>query len=246
MRDQIIALLKEKLASYPFIHALWLEGADAHGRADAYSDVDIWIDADDERIEHAFVALENTFEVLGGFDTKVIQAHDSGEIFQRFYHIAGSSPFLLLDVCIQKHSRNIILNEENTDERVVVLFDKSNVIKFRKEASTSPIPIEHYVKEIAFAFSTHHPKVEKHIQRGHFLGALQAYHHYVMEPMVELMRLQSDPTKKDFYLKHIEIDLPQKNIDILTELFAVGTLEELSLKLKKAEEFMESLLKGYL
>lgn len=153
MRDTIIALLKKELFNYQFVHALWLEGADAQNRADQYSDMDIWIDAEDNHIEDAFIALEDTLKTVGTIDKQVTQEHDSDEIFQRFYHIEGTSPFLLLDVCVQKHSRDISLNENNTDEKVIVLFDKENVLRFMKDTSaTEPTQIKARIKDIADAF----------------------------------------------------------------------------------------------
>jgi len=239
MRDTIINLLKKELSTYPFIHALWLEGADAHSRADEYSDMDIWIDTDDNHIEDAFVALEDTLKTLGGIDKKVVQKHDSDEISQRFYHLEGTSPFLLLDVCIQKHSRNITLNENNTDEKVVILFDKDNVLRFTNAIyATESVQTKERIREINDAFAILRPKVEKHIKRGHFLSALHAYHQYVLEPLVALMRLQADPTKKDFYLKHIEQDLPAIDVQMLSELFTVSTLEELQQKLDEVERIL--------
>lgn len=82
------------------------------------------------------------------------------------------------------------------------------------------------------------------MKRGHLLSAIQAYHHYVLEPLVELMRIQADPTKKDFYLKHVEIDLPESDIRTLTELYNVRNLEELSQRLDNAENIMALRLKS--
>ncbi|PIV90306.1 hypothetical protein COW46_03455 [Candidatus Gracilibacteria bacterium CG17_big_fil_post_rev_8_21_14_2_50_48_13] len=236
MRNKVIALLKEKLAEHSFIYALWLEGADAHGRADAFSDLDLWIDVEDAYIADAFSALEQILEALGPLDKKVLQPHDGEEIFQCFYHIKGSSPFLLLDVCIQKHSRNITFNESNTDERICVLFDKATVLRFSKGSAADATYIKQCIQDIAAAFSVYRPKVEKHLRRGHFLSALQAYHHYVLEPLVTLMRLAVDPSKKDFYLKHVENDLPQSDRDLLTKLFTPGTLHELEYMLDEAAQ----------
>jgi len=41
LRNSIIQRLHAKLEPLPFIHALWLEGADANGHVDEYSDIDL-------------------------------------------------------------------------------------------------------------------------------------------------------------------------------------------------------------
>ena len=47
-RKQIVEKLKERLELLNFIYALWLEGADASGMVDEYSDVDFWVNFEDE------------------------------------------------------------------------------------------------------------------------------------------------------------------------------------------------------
>ena len=57
-KNAIISKLHEKLEPLPYIYAFWLEGADAIGTADEYSDIDFWVDFEDEYEEQAYEAVE--------------------------------------------------------------------------------------------------------------------------------------------------------------------------------------------
>ena len=46
-RQRLIELYERRFRDDERVRALWLEGADGLGMADAYSDVDLWLDAAD-------------------------------------------------------------------------------------------------------------------------------------------------------------------------------------------------------
>lgn len=243
MREKIIASLKQELNEHTFIHAAWLEGADAHDRVDKYSDIDLWIDVDDERIDQSFEVLENCLYQFGELDLKIKQNHDDGVIFQRYYHIKNTSLFLLIDVCVQKHSRKMSFKAEHTDEKPLILFDKNHVIQFEhRNQSEFDKTLKDRVKEIEELFLVHLPKVQKHINRNHYLGSIDAYISSVLEPMIELMRIYYDPTKKDFGLKHIEGDLPSEEVKNLEKLSKYSSVEDIAELLPKAAELFYQVL----
>jgi hypothetical protein len=49
-RQKIIKLLQDRLQPLGYVHALWLEGSIPQGHADEYSDIDIWIGVDDDKV----------------------------------------------------------------------------------------------------------------------------------------------------------------------------------------------------
>ena len=48
----------------PYVDAFWLEGADAIGTVDEYSDIDYWLDIVDAYEEQAYEAVENALSEL--------------------------------------------------------------------------------------------------------------------------------------------------------------------------------------
>jgi hypothetical protein len=90
-REVIVNKLREALEPLPFIHALWLEGADAIGAIDEYSDIDIWADFEDEYEEQVYDAVEGALSELAELDRKCAIRHGHPKIRQRIYHLSGTS-----------------------------------------------------------------------------------------------------------------------------------------------------------
>ena len=86
-KTSLIAKLKQRLEPLDFVYALWLEGADANGTADAYSDIDLWADIADVMEQDAIEATENALREIVPFDFCHIMTHDHPKIRQRIYHL---------------------------------------------------------------------------------------------------------------------------------------------------------------
>ena len=202
-RDFIIDKLRESLEPLPYIYALWLEGADAIGTVDEYSDIDFWVDFEDEYEEQAYEAVENALGELAGIDFKYIMQHDHPKIRQRIYHLAGTSKYLMIDFCWQLHSRpkeEYTYYENDSIEAVKVVFDKDNIIRHK------PIDLSELAKcnqsrlEEAKYRRTQYIRAEKYVHRGQFLEAYAYYNHYVIEPLIDLLRLVYTPAFANYYL----------------------------------------------
>jgi predicted nucleotidyltransferase len=134
-RETIIAKLKEKLEHLSYVYAMWLEGADACGLVDEFSDLDVWIDVEDEFEHQAFEAAEEALSEIGKIDYNYVMHHGHPKLRQRIYHLKGSSDFLMIDFCMQLHSRNraeYIYIKDNPVESAKVIFDKDQIIRFKE------------------------------------------------------------------------------------------------------------------
>lgn len=244
-RQAIISSLK-LLEKDPKVHACWLEGADAHKRADRFSDIDIWIDVSDSYVSLAFKKVEKLLSSFGDIDFSFERVHSHPKIRQRFYHIKGSSKFLVIDVCIQKHSRVFWYTTGYKDEVVVILFDKSNVIKYRKlNKARFKKDLQKRVSAIEESYSFFQVWVDKEMARGHFLQSLAAYQKYVLTPLVELIRIKYDPTKSKHHLSGISNDnVPSSIQKRLEDLYKIQSLADIKKKMKKANHLFEEVRKG--
>ena len=72
------------------------------------------------------------------------------------------------------------------------------------------------------------------LRRGHFLEALAYYRRFVLEPLVELLRLQHAPHKADYALKHIERDLPPDLVRQLESLHRVTSCDDIAARMEDA------------
>jgi|GEM_PF-612999 len=130
-RRIISCKLAHTLYPLSYIHAFWLEGADATGIVDEYSDLDFWVDFEDEYEEQAIAAVENALSEIAEIDYKHIIRHEHPKIRQRIYHLAGTSEYLMIDFCWQLHSRQrdkYSYQENDPIETARIIFDKAGAV----------------------------------------------------------------------------------------------------------------------
>ena len=203
-----------------FIHAAWLEGADAYGRADDFSDVDLWLDVEPGHEETALSLVRDVVTSFGPLKVDDEPVHPDPQIRQAFLGSAGLSPFHFVDVCVQSHGRNV---KFTAVDPYLLWFDRSGVIQHAQEPENNV--------EVKLARLSRRKwravLVEKELQRGHMLEALGYYHNEVLTLLVRLLRLRYCPAKLDYGLKHIQRDLPADVVARLLELHRFCTPEDL-------------------
>lgn len=240
-RNTITDAIHKKLFKNSSVFAMWLEGSTGTNTVDEYSDIDIWVDVKDGSESKVLNEIKKIITPFGPVDFEFEQDHPHPKIRQKFFHLKNTSEFLIIDIGIQSHSRKFQFEEGDT---VKIIFDKSKAITFRK-SNKKQVRMNLEKKEAVLrkTFPFFQAWVKKEILRGNFLEALSAYHTKVLEPLVELLRIQHTPKKSDYGLKHISRDLPKKIVLMLEDLHTVNSLQELSLKLKKANRLFLDTLK---
>lgn len=238
-REQIIEAIYETFKDNPYVYALWLEGADATGSVDEYSDLDIWLDVENGKEDSVFVELERNLNKLSPLDFNYEQEQSHPQIRHKIYHIKNTSDTLLLDVCIQSHSREFVFTKNLPGEEVKIIFDKSEVIKF-KEFDEALFNAEQkqrvfHLKHIFLQES----RVIKMIKRGQFIDAFNFYKKYILEPLSEIIRIRYAP-RKQIFMKYISRDLPQEVAKQLESLYQVNSLEELNVKIRIAKKMFKN------
>lgn len=243
-RERIISKLKEGLLNNSSIYAFWLEGADATGKIDKYSDIDIWLDVKDGQEDRIFKEIKLILLKLAEIDVELEVGHPHPKIRQKFFHLKGTSDFLIIDVCLQSHSRVFWYTKEYAGEKVKIIFDKCKVVKFRKldkdKFNREIIERTKYLQKI---FSFYQIWIKKELKRKNFLGAFNYYHLKILQPLVELFRIKYQPTKKDYYLKDIKIDLPKNIVLKLDNLYKIKSLSDIEKNVKIANNLFYKILK---
>ena len=236
-KQDIIAKLVERLEPLEYVHALWLEGADANGTADAYSDIDLWVDVADAHIDEAIAMAEQALQEIAPFDYKAELPHGHPQIRQLMYHLAGTSEYLIVDFCFQLHSRPEAQYSYYEDDPLFaakVIFDKSGVINI--SPGSPPVDTKAnaaLLKKMRLRYNKH-IWVLKNVRRGHYLEAWENYREYVIEPLVCLLRMIHTPAFADVGCLHISLHVPPEDLRRLEELTRVTTFAEMEANLPKA------------
>ncbi len=237
--------LCEAIEPLTYIYAFWLEGSDALGTADEYSDIDFWVDFEDEFEKQAYYVVENALVKLAGIDYKYVMKHDHPKIRQRIYHLAGTSKYLMIDFCWQLHSRpkyEYAYYENDSVEAAKVVFDKDNIIRYK------PLDLSKLEKwnqsrlEEAKYRRTQHIRAEKYIRCGQYLEAYAYYNRYVLEPLIDLLRLIYTPAHADYYLIHISQHIPVLERDRLEYFAKIDSLDDIAEKIPQAGQRFDELI----
>jgi len=230
-RNQIIEILEIEMKKHPHVYAFWLEGSDASGTVDEYSDMDIWVDVQDGYEGTTFEVAELALSQIAQIDFKHEVDHPHPKIRRTFFHLTGTSEFLIIDMCIQSHSRKFWFTNKMKDEKAKVIFDKRNVIEFRDlDITKFQKDLKEKVEELKKTFLFFQAWVKKGINRNNYLESLSYYHQFVLNPLVELLRIKYQPTKFNFGLKHVNRDLPPEIVKQLEDLHKVNSTTEISAK----------------
>jgi len=242
-RDKIISKLKESLEPLPFVYAFWLEGADAVGEVDEYSDLDFWVDFEDEYEEQAIMSVENALSELAGIDYKYISPHGHPKIRQNIYHLAGTSEYLAVDFCWQLHSRNdYAYYEDDSVEGVKVIFDKIGIIRYTQLNLSDFAEANQSRFDKAKHHRTQYARAEKYIRRGQYLEAFDHYNHYVLNPLIDILRLIYTPAYADYRLCHISNHIPEAERKKLEYFAQISSLEDVDKKLPQAGRWFDELI----
>jgi hypothetical protein len=243
-RLAITSKLAQTLEPLPFIYAFWLEGADAVGTVDEYSDIDYWADVADECEEQSYEIVENALSELAGIDYKYIVRHSHPKIRQRVYHLAGTSEYLMIDFCWQLHSRpkdEYAYYENSRVESAKVIFDKDSIIRYKPLALSDFAGWNMARFEEAKYRRTQHMRVDKYVRRGQYLEAYAYYNRYVLEPLTDLLRLIHTPAHADWYLVHISQHIPHAGREKLEYFARIASLEDIAERIPRAGEWFDEL-----
>lgn len=243
-RSTIIDYLKNKLEPLEYVYAMWLEGADANGTLDKYSDIDICIDIKDEKESEAIKIVEDALNEIGEVDYKYVMHNGHPKLRQRIYHLKDTSEYLMIDFCWQLHSRDrdeYVYIVGNNIEAAKVLFDKDNIIRYKE------LDLQDYdeynvrrLEECKYRY-TQHCRVTKYVLRRQFPEAYVYYNRYVVEPLIDLLRLKYTPSHAHFHLIHISSHIPENDRIKLEYFLKISSLEDISRKIPEAQEWFEEL-----
>jgi predicted nucleotidyltransferase len=235
-REKITELLKEHLQARDDVYAFWVEGSAPQGYADEFSDIDLWLSVDDDKIFMVYDDIEQMLSEIAPIDFRYV-VKNKGELGQNVYHLEGMSEFLTVDVNTQGVSRDVYLVKGIDDAEVI--FDKQNIVKF-KEREPANVDIEAKRKKMQGFYEQLRPSVLKNVRRGKSLEALY-YYHLILRYATKFLRLKYGwHEKTDFDLKHIYRDIPEAEVKNLERFYDVRA-SEIESVLPELEAWIKSL-----
>lgn len=237
-RAEILKLLNKTLTSLDYVQAMWEGGAAAFHRIDDWSDLDIYVVADDERVTDVFRVIERALSRL----TPITLAYEVPQPTwhghaQKFYRLSGASEFLLLDLVVMRQSQPNKYLQPEIHGQVVVHFDKAEVTQIRPLDRAALLGnIQAHLANLQVTFELFQILILKELNRHNDIEALTFYHSFTLRPLVTLLRIKYQPARYQFHTRYLYYDLPPEVIAKLEPLFFVTSGADLRVKRAAAEQ----------
>lgn len=236
-RKMIVDALVAALEPESYILAMWEAGSTAFDRTDDWSDIDLQIDVEDDRVNDVFSLVENTLSALSPIDLKYELAQPTWHGHaQAFYRLRDASPYLLLDFVAMKHSNNNKFLQAETHGQPQIHFDKAGVVvspPFDQAAFLAALTGRVVTLKQMFELFKVFPL--KEIKRGNSLEALGYYQGQVLRPLIEVLRIRYAPARYNFHTRYIYYDLPADLVHRIEPLFFVPSAASIPALLQQAE-----------
>ena len=243
-REMILGVLVATLEPQPHVHALWEGGSEAFGRTDRWSDVDVQVDVDDDRVKDTLTMIEGALESLSPIRDRLEMPPGPGNGYtQVFYRLTDASEFLLVDLCVMKRSHLDKFLEPQIHGQVVFHFNKNGILVVR------PLDVEQHLAKIRarrermeHRFAMFYSMVDKELHRQNHLAAIDLYYRLVLDSLVDALRMLHSPAHFDFKVPYLNHDLPKETLEALRPLFFVADGNDLRRKYQDASQWFRRTL----
>jgi len=239
-RDIIIQALVDALEPLKHVHAFCEGGVAAFNRVDEWSDIDLYLVVDDEKIDETFTAVEKVLKSLSPIKQKynVPQTGWPG-VFQAFYRLENTSEYLIIDLAILTLNSPEKFLEPEIHGNVVFHFNKSDKVKpapLDKKALATKLLAR--LERLQARYDMFNNFVQKEINRGNHLEALDLYHALTLATLVEALRIKHNPVHHDFKMRYIHYELPKDIVKKLEHLYFVRDARDLQEKYCEAAKWL--------
>lgn len=234
-RTRIQETLLQALEPIPEVLAFWEAGSRATGRYDQYSDLDLQLLVADGTVETARAAVEAALLSIAPFEKRwEVPAPTFHGNWQCFYHLQGTDPLLLVDLCIIERKAPNRFLEPEIHGIPTVFFDKTGeIIPTPTDAAAHAEKIRKRLPLLAEPMELFHPFVEKELRRGREVDAFMFYQAYVLSRLVEALRMRYAPWRYNFGPRYLQYDLPADIYAKVRSFYFMASGDDL--QAKKAE-----------
>lgn len=233
-REIVIQKLVNILKPLDYVIAFWEGGAPGFNRTDEWSDIDIYVVVDDEKVAQAFQAVELALKSLSPIQQKYEVKHSGWPgVSQSFYRLKNTSEYLIIDLAVLTLSRPEKFLEPKTHGRAIFYFNKDNRVTLPSLDEDSLLEkLYDRLDRLRGRFDMFHNFVQKEINRGNYLEAVDIYH-TLLATLVETLRIKYNPVHHEFRMRYIHYELPDDIILRLKQIYFVADQTDLQDKYRE-------------
>ncbi|WP_346935489.1 hypothetical protein [Clostridium sp.] len=228
-REEILNCLIRALKPLNYVYAAWQGGSAAFKRVDVWSDIDVVVDVEDDKIKDMFNVLDISLESLAKIENSYggTQSLSPGA-YQKVYKLHGTSKFMVIEICAVKHTSTEKLLNKEVHGDILVLFDKCNVaqatpmnkIEFAKTLRTR-------IENVDSLFNMYQFLIEKELNRHNYIEAISFYQSFSLGLLLEMLRIKYKPYRYNFKTRYVYYDFPEDVVKRLHNFYFIKDGEEL-------------------
>jgi len=221
-REKVLSALVGALEPLSHVHAFWEGGAAGFDRVDQWSDADVQMVVEDDRVEETFEVIEETLRSLSEIDVKYRLPEPTWHGHsQCFYRLKEASPYLMIDLVIMKETSEADrFMEASIHGKPHVFFDKKGVVVDKVvDLDAHLTKIEGRLESLRNMFDLFWILTPKEIYRGNSIEAVSFYMNYTLRPLIEALRIKHCPIRFFYSTRYVHYDLPPEVVTRLETLY---------------------------
>lgn len=243
-REEILNSIVEGLKPLDYVYAMWQCGSAAFGRVDEWSDIDVVVDVEDDKVKEVFEITDRALENLAPFE----RVYESPQLmspgaYQKVYKLKGTSEFLVIEICAVKHSSTEKFLQREIHGEVFVHFDKKKVTDY------NPINKVEFaqklgarVDQIENLFNIYQFLIEKELNRHNYIEAMSFFQGFTVSLLLEALRIRYKPFRYGFRTRYVYYDLPRDVVERLHGFYFIKDGKELREKHREAIKWFDEIV----
>lgn len=209
-RASLLGALLPALEADPHVRACWEGGSVAMGRADAFSDIDLYLIVESAHQGAVFAAFEDALRRAAAINhTWRVDPPAFPGVSQRIYLLRGAPRFFALDCALLEPAgaAQFLERERHGEPRV----------HFARDAPIEAPPLDRArhaerlrkrLAQIRASWPVYRTIVEKELARGRALDAIGFHFNGLLRPLVELAGMRHRPERFDYGWRYLHQELP--------------------------------------
>lgn len=232
----IIEEITQALNSLSYVHAFYEGGAAAFNRLDEWSDIDLYVIVDDNKATETFDVIERALMSL----SRIIQKYDVPQtqwknVSQAFYRLDNTSEYLIIDLAVLETGAEEKFLDPSIHGKAVFYFKRNEKITIpRLDVQSFADRVHKRIERLKARFDMFNIFVQKEINRGNFIEAVDLYYNLTLSSLIEALRIKFNPLHYDFRTRYVYYEFPKTAIQELEQLYAIKNREDLQKKYVRA------------
>jgi hypothetical protein len=209
-RERIFSAVLPPLEADERVRACWEGGSVAMGRADEFSDIDLYVVADTTVHEAILDEFERVLANAAPIaHTWKVDPPAFPEVTQRIHLLREAPRFFAVDCAVltAAAAEQFLERERHGEPRV--LFDRDGKIAAPPlDRARHAARMQARLAQIRASWPVYRTIVEKEVARDHALDAIGFYFGGLLRPLIELVGMRYRPERFDYGWRYLHADLP--------------------------------------